>query len=167
MLKDKGHTGIFQDSASGSSFNVKILVTLADEERCVRPQELVAEDLGQEDVVGLVLGLEPVAADGSVGASEVARFPGLVQGTEGVGNVLGQLGAGGGVDGIGAGEGFHGAEVLQGPDDEAWLRQDRDRVGLEAGACRVLSWPLKSQTARQMFGRRANPANAGYRQLGN
>jgi hypothetical protein len=89
MLKDKGHTGIFQDSASGSSFNVKILVTLADEERCVRPQELVAEDLGQEDVVGLVLGLEPVAADGSVGASEVARFPGLVQGTEGVGNILG------------------------------------------------------------------------------
>ena len=43
---------------------------------------------GQEDVVALVLGLEPVAADGSVGASEVARFPGLVQGTERVGNVL-------------------------------------------------------------------------------
>jgi hypothetical protein len=43
----------------------------------------VAEDLGQEDVVGLVFGLEPVAADGAVGASEVARFPGLVQGTEG------------------------------------------------------------------------------------
>jgi hypothetical protein len=87
MLKDKGHTGIFQDSPSGSSFNVKILVTLADGERCVRPQELVAEDLGQEDVVGLVLGLKPVAADGSVGASEVARVPGLVQETEGVGNV--------------------------------------------------------------------------------
>jgi hypothetical protein len=62
----------------------------------------VAEDLGQEDVVGLVLGLEPVAADGPVGASEVAPFPGLVQGTEGVGNVLRELGAGGGVDGIGA-----------------------------------------------------------------
>ena len=44
------------------------------------------------------LGLEPVAADGSVGASEVARSPGLVQGTEGVGNVLRELGAGGGVD---------------------------------------------------------------------
>ena len=54
-----------------------------------------------------------MAADGSIGVSEVARFSGLVQGAEGVGNVLGQLGAGGGVDGIGAGEGFHGAEVLQ------------------------------------------------------
>jgi hypothetical protein len=67
-------------------------------------------------------------------ASEVARFPGLVQGTEGMGNVLGELGAGGGVDGIGAIESFHGAEVLQGPDDQARLGQDRDRVGLEAGA---------------------------------
>jgi hypothetical protein len=45
----------------------------------------VAKDLGQEDVVGLVLGLEPVAANGFVGASEVARFPGLVQGTKGMG----------------------------------------------------------------------------------
>jgi len=93
----------------------------------------VAEDLGQEDVVGLVLGLEPVAADGSVGASEVARFPGLVQGTEGVGNVLGELGAGGGVDGIGAHESFHGAEVLQGPDDQARLGQDRDQARREDG----------------------------------
>ena len=94
----------------------------------------MAEDLGQEDVVGLVFGLEPVAADGSVGASEVARFPGLVQGNEGVRNVLWELGAAGGVDGIGAQECFHDAEVLQGADDQAWLSQDRDRVGLEAGA---------------------------------
>ena len=45
-----------------------------------------------------------MTADGAVGAAEVARFPGLVQGTEGVGNILGELGAGGGVDGIGVGE---------------------------------------------------------------
>lgn len=107
---------------------------MADGKRCVRPQELVAEDLGQEDIVGLIFGFKPVAADGPVGAPEVARFPGLVGRAEGVGNVLGKLGAGGGVDGVGAREGFHGAEVLQGPDDRAWLRQDRDRVGLEAGA---------------------------------
>jgi hypothetical protein len=31
----------------------------------------------------MFLGLEPVAADGAVGAAEVARFPGLVQGAEG------------------------------------------------------------------------------------
>jgi len=48
----------------------------------------VAEDLGQEDVVGLVSGFELVAADSSVGASEVAGFPGFVQRAEGVGNVL-------------------------------------------------------------------------------
>jgi len=42
----------------------------------------VAEDLGQEDVVGHVFGFEAVAADGFVGAAEVARFPGLVEGAE-------------------------------------------------------------------------------------
>jgi hypothetical protein len=36
----------------------------------------VAEDLGQEDVVGLVLGFETVATDGAVGAAEVAGFQG-------------------------------------------------------------------------------------------
>jgi len=51
----------------------------------------MAEDLGQEDVVGLVSGFELVAADGSVGAAEVARFPGFVQRAEGGGDVLRQL----------------------------------------------------------------------------
>ncbi len=32
----------------------------------------MAEDLGQEDVIGLVRGVEAVAADGAVGAAEVA-----------------------------------------------------------------------------------------------
>jgi hypothetical protein len=48
----------------------------------------MAEDLGQEDVVGLVSGLELVAADGSVGASQIAWFPGFVQRAESGGNVL-------------------------------------------------------------------------------
>ena len=74
-----------------------------------------------------------VAADGSVGAAEVAGFPGFVQRAESGGNVLGQLRAGGGVDGIGAGECFHGAEVLQGPDDQTWLGQDRDQARREDG----------------------------------
>jgi len=51
----------------------------------------MAEDLGQEDVVGLVFWFEEVAADGAVGASQVAEFPGFVQRAEGGGNVLGQL----------------------------------------------------------------------------
>ena len=51
----------------------------------------MAEDLGEEDVVGLVLGFKLVAADSSVGAAEVAGFPGFVQRAESGGNVLRQL----------------------------------------------------------------------------
>ena len=35
----------------------------------------MAEDLGQEDVVGLVFGLEPVAPDGSVTFSQISARP--------------------------------------------------------------------------------------------
>ena len=48
----------------------------------------MAEDLGQEDVVGLVFWFELVAADSSVGAAEVAWFPGFVQRAEGARDVL-------------------------------------------------------------------------------
>jgi hypothetical protein len=51
----------------------------------------VAEDLCEEDIVGLVLRFEAVATDGAVGASEVAGFPGSVEGAEGGGNVLWEL----------------------------------------------------------------------------
>ena len=73
----------------------------------------MAEDLGQEDVVGLVFGFELVAADGAVGAAQVARLPGSVQGAESLGDVLWELRAGGGVDGVGRGERFESAEILQ------------------------------------------------------
>jgi hypothetical protein len=46
--------------------NVKILIGLPDRERCVRSQEFVAEDLCEEDIVGLVLGFELVTTDGAV-----------------------------------------------------------------------------------------------------
>jgi hypothetical protein len=51
----------------------------------------VAEDLGEEDVIGLVFEfeLELVATDGAVGAAEVAGFPRQVEGAEGGGHVLG------------------------------------------------------------------------------
>ena len=75
-----------------SNFDVKILITLPDREGCVRPQELVAEDLGQEDVIGLVLRFEAVAADGGVGRAQVAWLPGFVQRAEGGRNVLGSWG---------------------------------------------------------------------------
>ena len=102
----------------------------------------MAEDLGQEDVAGHVSGLEEVAADSSVGASEVAWFPGFVQRAESGGNVLGQLRAGGGVDGIGAREGFQGAELIERADDPFWIGQNGNRVRLEAGAGGVAGFEL-------------------------
>ena len=54
----------------------------------------MTEDLGEEDIVGDVLGFEPVATDGAVGAAQVAGFPREVEGAEGGGNVLGELWAG-------------------------------------------------------------------------
>jgi hypothetical protein len=36
----------------------------------------MAEDLGEEDIVGLVFGFELVATDGAVGGAQVAGFPG-------------------------------------------------------------------------------------------
>jgi hypothetical protein len=45
----------------------------------------MSEDLGEEDIVGLVFGFELVATDGAVGAAQVAGFPRKVEGTEGGG----------------------------------------------------------------------------------
>jgi hypothetical protein len=81
--------------------NIKILVTLSDRKRGIWTQKFMTEDLGEEDIVGDVLGFESVATDGAVGASQVAGLPRQFEGAEGGGHVLGELGAGGGVDGLG------------------------------------------------------------------
>ena len=47
--------------------NIKILITLSYGKGCVRTQEFMAEDLCEEDIVGLVFGFELVATDGAVG----------------------------------------------------------------------------------------------------
>jgi hypothetical protein len=39
-------------------------------------EEFMAEDLGEEDIVGDVFGFELVVTDGAAGAAEVAEFPG-------------------------------------------------------------------------------------------
>jgi hypothetical protein len=51
----------------------------------------MAEDFCDEDVLGHVFGFKAVAADGGVGASQVAWFPGKGEGAEGSRNVLGEL----------------------------------------------------------------------------
>ena len=77
----------------------------------------MAEDLGEEDIVGLVFGFELVATDGAVGAAEVAGFPGEVEGAEGGGNVLGELWAGGGVNGFGGRKALEVPESVEGLDE--------------------------------------------------
>ena len=67
-----------------------------------------------------------MAADGGVGAAQVAWFPGFVQRAEGGRNVLGELGACGGVDGIGAKEAFEIPELSERPDNLLWVGQDGD-----------------------------------------
>ena len=124
------------------SHDVEILITLPYGKRCVRSEQLMAEDLGQEDVVGLVSGFKLVAADGAVGRAEVAGFPGFVQRAESGGNVFRQLRARGGVNGIGARECFQGPELIERTDDLLWIGQDRDRVRLEAGAWSVAGFEL-------------------------
>jgi hypothetical protein len=78
----------------------------------------MAEDLGEEDIVGNVLGFEFVATDGAVGAAEAAWFPWQVEGAKGGGNVLGELWAGG-VDVSGA---------ISRPDPDS--RQSRGQIAM-------------------------------------
>ena len=47
--------------------NVKILITLSYGEGGIWPEEFMAEDLGEEDIVGFVFGFELVATEGAVG----------------------------------------------------------------------------------------------------
>ena len=105
----------------------------------------MAEDFCDEDVLGHVFGFKAVAADSGVGASQVAWFPGLVQGAEGSRNVFGELRAGGGVDGVWGGKGFEGSELGKLGDDLFWLGQNRDGVRFEAGAGSVAGFELATE----------------------
>jgi len=96
--------------------------------------------MGEEDVIGLVLRFEALAADGGVGASQVSWFPGFVQRAEGV--VLGELRAGGGVDGLGGRKAFEIPESVEGLDNFLGVAEDGDGVGLEAGAGSLAGFEL-------------------------
>jgi hypothetical protein len=65
---------LFYRNVSGLS-NVKILITLSYGEGCVWAEEFMAEDLGEENIVGLIFGFEAVATEGAVGRAQVAGFP--------------------------------------------------------------------------------------------
>jgi hypothetical protein len=95
------YSPLFYRAVSGL-FDIKILITLSYGKGYVWSEEIMAEDLGEEDIVGLVFGFELVATDGAVGASEVSWFPGKVEGADE--NVVGELEAGGGVNGLGGRE---------------------------------------------------------------
>jgi hypothetical protein len=125
--------------------NVKILVTLSYGEGCIGTEEFVAEDLGEEDIVGDVFGFEAVATDGAVGASEVSWFPREVEGAEGGGNVLGELGASGGVNGLGGREAFEIPESVEGLDKFLGVAEDGDEVGLGTGTGSLAGFPVGRQ----------------------
>jgi hypothetical protein len=61
----------------------------------------MAEDLCEEDIVGLVFGFEAVAADGAVGGAQVARFSGVGRGSRRRRKRTLGVGAGGGVHCLG------------------------------------------------------------------
>jgi hypothetical protein len=84
--------GLYPNRTVSGLSNIKILITLSYGEGCVWTQEFMTEDLGEEDIVGDIVGFELVATEGAVGASHVAWFPREVEGAEGGGNVLGELG---------------------------------------------------------------------------
>ncbi|HSZ78605.1 MAG TPA: hypothetical protein VK775_14470, partial [Chthoniobacterales bacterium] len=102
----------------------------------------MAEDLGEEDIVGDVFGFELVAADGAVGAAEVTWFPGQVEGAESGGHVLGELWAGGGVNGCGRREAFEVPESVEGLDDFLGVAENGDEVGLETGTGSLAGFEL-------------------------
>ena len=83
-----------------------------------------------------------MAADSSVGAAEVAWFPGFVQRAESGGNVLRELRTGGGLDGVGAREGFEIPESVEGLDNFLWFGQDGHGARLEACAWSVAGFEL-------------------------
>jgi hypothetical protein len=60
---------------SSIRFDIEILITLTDGESSSAWEEFMAEDIGNEDIVGDVFGFELVAADSGVGAAQLARFP--------------------------------------------------------------------------------------------
>jgi hypothetical protein len=105
----------------------------------------MAEDFRDEDVLGHVFGFKAVVADSGVGASQVAWFPAKGEGAEGSRNVFGQLRAGGGVDGVWGGKGFESSELGELGDDLFWLGQNRDGIGLEAGAGSVAGFELATE----------------------
>jgi hypothetical protein len=102
----------------------------------------VAKDLGEEDIVGDVLGFEFVATDGAVGAAQVAGFPREIEGAEGGGNVLVELWAGGGVNGCGGRETLEIPESVEGQDKFLGVGQDGDEVGLGAGTGSLAGFEL-------------------------
>jgi hypothetical protein len=125
--------------------NVKILITLSYGKRSIGSEEFMAEDLGEEDIVGLVFGFELVATDGAVGASEVAGFPWSFEGAEVGGHVLGELWAGGGVNGCGGRKALEVPESVEGLNEFLRVAEDGDEVGLGAGTGSLAGFPVGRQ----------------------
>jgi hypothetical protein len=77
--ENKDVTINFRDSALveivSTLLNIEILITLPNGQRRSAGEKFVSQDLGQENVFGHVFGFKELATNGTVGASQVARFP--------------------------------------------------------------------------------------------
>jgi hypothetical protein len=93
----------------------------------------MAEDLGEEDIVGLVFGFELVATDGAVGASEVSWFQGRSREPKAAETYLGSCGPVVVLTALGEGKILRSRRVSRAW-TSFWVGQNGDEVWLEAGA---------------------------------
>ena len=106
----------------------------------------MAEDLGEEDIVGDVLGFELVATVGAIGGAEVAGFQGRSREPKAAETYFGSSRAGGGVNGLGGREAFEIPESVEGLDNFLGVGQNGDGIWLETGTgglAKFSSWPSK------------------------
>ena len=94
----------------------------------------MAEDLGEEDVVGLVFGFELVATDGAVGERRWPGFQGWSREPKAAETYLGSCGPVVVLTALGEGKLLRIPECVEGLDKFLGVGQDGDEVGLEAGA---------------------------------
>ena len=94
----------------------------------------LGEDLGEEDIFGLVLGFEVVATDGDVGSSASGLVSRVRRGAEGGGTYSGSCRPVVVLTAFGGREAFESPEPVEGLDNFLGVGQDGDEVGLEAGA---------------------------------
>jgi hypothetical protein len=118
-------------------------ITLAYGEGCIWPQEFIAEDLGEEDIVGDVFGFELVATGWRRRRSGVGRVSRAGRGSRRRRKRTWEASrAGGRVNGVGGRETFEIPEPVEGLNNFLGVGEDGDWVRLETGAGSLAGFEL-------------------------